>query len=67
MMVLLGNLEQERFPALGTWGDMLKEVTRVAEASGEELGIPNVLPGFSDYHQLIKSTLEGVWHLKIEF
>lgn len=42
MMTLLGNLEQERFPALGAWGDMLEEVTRVAEASGEEPGIPNV-------------------------
>lgn len=66
-MALLGNLEQERFPALGAWGGMLKEVTRVAETLGEEPGIPNVPPGFSDYHQLIKSTLEGVWHLKTEF
>lgn len=41
-MALLGNLEQERFPALGAWDDMLKEVTRVAVASGEQCGIPKV-------------------------
>lgn len=41
-MALLGNLEQEGFPALGAWDDRLKEVTRVAVASGEQCGIPKV-------------------------
>lgn len=60
MMALLGNLEQKRFPVLGAWGGMLKEVRRIAEVSWEEPGIPNVPSGLSNYHQLIKSTLKGV-------